>query len=324
VMRLRVGRGRARAELVGGGAALWAAEVEFASVGELGVAVAALLVRDDLPARPGAVRFEIEPPLAQLRTLGGLPPVRPDQLRELVATQSGRFFRRNGHPLVTDAAWTLADRRTRGPAMAAAVEEPWVETLVDGARTAGVPVLAIEPAGLPADVSLDLVPPTERRRRRAHTLVGVRRLAFAVAMVWVAAGAVYLARLSHERAAVEREIAGLATPVAAVQRARRALGATAGIVETLERERAARGAVLGSLAGLIAALPDSDFATALTLDATGSGEVSLVARRSSEVIAALETSAAVVSPRIAGAVMRESVAGRDRERFTITFGGGSR
>jgi len=322
-MRLRVGRGRARAELAGRGAAVWAAEVEFASAGERGEAVAALLVRSDLPARPAGVRFEIEPPLAQLRTLAGLPPVRPDQLRALVATQSARFFRRNGHPLVTDAAWTAGDRQARGPAMAAAVEEPWVETLVDGARTAGVPVLAIEPAGLPAGLHLDLVPSTERRRRRAHALDGVRRLALAVAVVWVTAGAIYLVRLSRERAAVERDIAGLATPVAAVQRARRALGATAGIVETLERERVARGAVLGSLAGLIAALPDSAFATALTLDATGGGEVTLVARRSSEVIAALETSAAVVSPRIAGAVTRESVAGRDRERFTIAFGGGA-
>src|SRR2546422_2086538 len=42
---------------------------------------------------------------SQMRTLTDLPPVKPRALRALVAHQASRFFRCNGHALVTDATW---------------------------------------------------------------------------------------------------------------------------------------------------------------------------------------------------------------------------
>jgi hypothetical protein len=43
-------------------------------------------------------------------------------------------------------------------------------------------------------------------------------------------------------------------------------------------------------------------------------------RRAADVLAAVERSRAVSNPRIEGAIVREAMAGRDWERFTIVFG----
>src|SRR6266511_6201537 len=51
------------------------------------------------------LRVTLERPPAQTRTLTDLPPVRDRDLASLVANQAGRFFRRNGTALVTDATW---------------------------------------------------------------------------------------------------------------------------------------------------------------------------------------------------------------------------
>ncbi|MGH7526892.1 MAG: hypothetical protein ACREMX_09330, partial [Gemmatimonadales bacterium] len=74
-----------------------------------------------------------------------------------------------------------------------------------------------------------------------------------------------------------------------------------------------------------AALPDSAFVTSLVVDAAGSGEMAVVARRSAEVLAGLDRVEALASPTVNGAVLREPIAGRDWERFTVRFGeGGAR
>ena len=322
LIRLRVGRAAARAELVRGGRVLWAAESGLASAGELGEAVSALLARSDLPRRPDGMRIELDPSVTQLRTLHGLPPIRPAQLRALIATQSGRFFRRNGHPLVTDAAWT-GGRRVRKAAVAAAVEEPWVRAAIEGARLAGVAVEMVVPVPAPPGVRLDLLPDDERRRRRRDALVKVRSLALLAAAAWLAAGAIWLVRLSRARQAVERDIAAVEAPHRALAAARRAMREAGDILAAVERERDERTAVVRAVAGIGAALPDSAMVTGLTADRTGRGELSVVARRAGLVQAALEQASPVASPRMTGAVLRESVGGKNWERFTVTFGGGS-
>lgn len=321
-LKLRVGQGMARAELVRGSAVLWAGEAPFASLAELEHAVSQLAAREPLPVRPAALDAELEPPLVQLRTLRGLPPVRASQLRALVATQASRFFRRNGKPLVTDACWATGEGRRQGVAVAAAAEEPLVEAVLDGARTAGLVIETIRPAGTPPGTRLGLVPQAERRRRYQRAVLSLRRLALLAGLTWVAAGGVFLVRLERERVAVARELARLERPAEAVRAARRALGQAAAMVETLDRASVARGLVAARAVAVAAAMPDSAFLTSLTLDATGRGELGVVARRAAAVLEALDQSGAVVSPRVEGAVVREAVAGRDRERFTVVFGPG--
>lgn len=310
-LRLRLGRSVARAELVFRGEVLWAAEARYTTPEELEEAVSRLAAEKSLPARPRALLVELEPPLAQVRTIRGLPPVRASQLRALVATQAARFFRRNGKPLVTDACWTGPKGRREGTARAAAAEEPWLDAVIRGAELAGVVVEAVRPAGTPVELRLDLMPPAERRRRRARALFSLRRLAGAAALAWLAAAGVFLARLRAERAEVDREIARLEPSARALGAARRAVADAARVVETLEGAASARGRVLAHLAALAAALPDSAFVTRLDIDAGGSGEMSVTARPSAGV---------ALGSRLQGAVVRETIAGRDWERFVIAFG----
>ncbi len=314
MLRLRVGRTTARAELVRGSKVLWVGEAPFGTPEELGEAVSQLAAQEALPARPAALRVELEASLAQLRTLHDLPPVRTAQLRALVATQAARFFRRNGKPLVTDACWTGREARRQGTALAAAVEEPWLEALTEGARVAGLPVETIGPAELPEGARLMLLPPAERRRRRERALLSVRRLGTVACLTWLAAAGVFIARRQQERADVEREIAGLEQSALAVSEARRAVGEAARMLETLDRAERDRLLLLSRLSAVAAALPESAFLTALVVGLGGRGELSVVARRSAAVLNALDQS------RINGSVVRETIARRDWERFTIAFG----
>src|SRR2546422_2041413 len=95
---------------------------------------------------------------SQMRTLTDLPPVKPRALRALVAHQASRFFRCNGHALVTDATWI--ENGTARAARAAAVEEPVAEAIAAGARAAGLVLETVAPAG--EDAPLTLLPTSER------------------------------------------------------------------------------------------------------------------------------------------------------------------
>jgi hypothetical protein len=320
LLLLRLGGATVRTELVRRGKVLWAGEAPFTTPEELEEAVSQLAAAEGLPARPATVRVELEPPLAQLRTLRGLPPIRTAELRSLVATQSGRYFRRNGKPLVTDACWRGREARREGTAFASAAEEPWLDAVIRGARLAGLAVEAFRPADMPEGVRLELMPPTERRRQRARALLSVRRLAVVAWLIWLVAAGAFLARLRDERAGVDREITRLEPSARALGAARRALGDAARTVATLDRATLERGRVLAHLTALAATLPDSAFITSLEVDAEGRGGMSVMARRSAEVLAAVDRSGTVLSPRLNGAVVRETIAGRDWERFAIAFG----
>ena len=85
------------------GSVTWAGEASYAELGELADAIARLAAEPPRACR--RVTVELERPPVQLRALHDLPPVKPRHLAALVAQQAGRFFRKNGQPLVTDAAW---------------------------------------------------------------------------------------------------------------------------------------------------------------------------------------------------------------------------
>ena len=314
VLRLRVGRATLRAEAVRRDTVTWSAESRYADLTELSDAIARLAAE---PPRPcGRLAVALERPLVQLRTLTDLPPVKPQALAALVAHQAGRFFRKNGKALATDAVWV--DNGAARVTRAAAVEEPIVEAIVAGARAAGLSIDSIAPADEAAP--LVLLPTAEwAARQRAERLL-TRRLAIGTASLWLAVGVLFGARLAWERRAVERELAVLAGPLGAVLAARRELREAEATVRAVTRGGPTRGQSVAVLGAVAAALPDSALLTSFTWRSDGSGVMSGLARRAADVAAGLERSNAVSGPRLEGPAIRETLGGREWERFAIVFG----
>jgi hypothetical protein len=314
-----VAPGVLRAELRRRGSASWAAETSFADPDELAAAIGAL--PSEAPAIRRACRLEvdIEPPLLQVRTLRGLPPVRGRALAALVAHQAGRFFRKNGKPLVTDAAWIGSRRRTAPVARGVAVELPWVDAILAGARGGRLPVPTIGPAGS-GPVRLDLVPPAERARRRRTALGRVGGLAALAALLWAGVGAAYVVRLERARRQLTAEAARLRKASDAVVTARRALHETTAMVDAVDQASAARGARLIRLGTLLTLMPDSASLSSLELDAVGAGSLTGTGPRAADIVAALERSGVVAGPQMVGTPVPEEAAGHRGERFTVRFG----
>src|SRR5437773_303718 len=149
-LRLRIGRSSLRAESVEHGAVVWAGEASYSNVAELADAIARLAAEPPRACRRVVVALE-RPPV-QVRTLTELPPVKQRHLAALVAQQAGRFFRKTGQPLVTDAAW-IGNGAMR-VARAAAVEQALVEGVAAGARAAGLWLVGIAPADEPTTLTL--------------------------------------------------------------------------------------------------------------------------------------------------------------------------
>jgi len=245
--------------------------------------------------------------------------VRDRELAALVAQQAGRFFRRNGAPLVTDAAWVT--NGTGRVTHAAAVDEPLVLAIVAGAAQASLVVDSITPAGLSSQ--LQLLPTAERAVRMRARRRGVMRLGAGALGAWLLASALFAVRLVVERRAVERELAAAEAPLAALRDVRRELRMAEAMVLKLAEAKQSRGEALATLARVNRAIPDSAVLTSYTWRSDRSGIVAGAGRRAADVLAAIERSGAVASPRIEGAIVRESVAGREWERFTIVFGASS-
>ena len=92
------------------------------------------------------------------------------------------------------------------------------------------------------------------------------------------------------------------------------------MVVSLANARRSREQALAALARINGAVPDSAVVTSYTWRADGTGVVAGSARRAADVLAAFDRTHAVANPRLDGAVVREAVAGREWERFTIIFG----
>jgi Tfp pilus assembly protein PilN len=292
---------------------IWSAQAAYANLGELSDAIARLAAEP--PRRCKHVVVTLEHPPVQLRTLSDLPPVNARALAALVAHQAGRFFRKNGKPLATDAVW-VANGASR-VARAAAVEEPLVEAIVAGARAAGLSLERITPAD--ENAPLLLLPMAERAARRRAEQRLTRRLTIGAASVWLAAGVLFACRLAWERRAVEREFAALGGPLGAVLAARRELRQAELAVRAVTQVEQTRGRSLALLGAVAAALPDSAVVTSLNWKADG-GVISGLARRAADVVARLERSGALPGPRLEGPTVRETAGGREWERFTIAFG----
>jgi hypothetical protein len=314
LLRLRIGRSSLRAEAVEHGAVVWAGEASYASVAELADSIARLAGEPPRACRRLVVALD-RPPV-QLRTLTDLPPVKETHLVALVAQQAGRFFRKNGHALVTDAAW-VGQGATR-VAHAAAVEEPLVGAIAAGARAAGLWLDTIAPADEAA--ALTLLPRAERESRERAARGRTRRFAIITCALWLAVGALFFLRLAWERRAVERELAALAQPLAAVLQARRELRDAETTLDAITAAERERGRSLGLIAAVTGALPDSSVLTSFAWNADGSGVLVGGARHATDVVARLDRLGSLVDVRLGGPVVRELIAGREWERFTILFG----
>jgi Tfp pilus assembly protein PilN len=245
-----------------------------------------------------------------------LPPVKSADLAALVASQARRFFRANGHPLVTDAVW-LASAKGSRVARAAAAEEQWLDAIVAGARAASLALETIDVASAP---SLKLLPSSERVVRRRSARLQLRKLAIVAAAVWLLAVGTFAVRLTVERRRVILDLASLQAPVAAVLDARRELRDAAATVQAIREAQASRGGAVAALLAVTAGLPDSAVLTSFTWSADGTGALSGDARRAADVLARLERTHGLPNPRFDGAITREMVGGREWERFTMLFG----
>jgi hypothetical protein len=292
----------------------WVGEASYADIADLADAVARLAAEG--PRSCGRIRVELEGPPVQLRTLPDLPPVKPRHLAPLVAQQAGRFFRKNGLPLVTDATWV--GKSAPGVARAAAVEGPLVEAVAAGARAAGLWLETIVPADERA--SLSLLPPSERESRERTSRTRTRRLAVAAGSLWLGAGLLFLGRLAWERRTVERELTALRQPLAAVMEARRELRDAAATLDAITAAERDRGRGLGMLAAVTGALPDSSVLMSLAWNASGNGALVGAARHATDVVARLDHLGMLAGVHLGGPAVREAIAGREWERFTILFG----
>jgi hypothetical protein len=128
------------------GRLLWA--LEAAQHGETGVGATldALLAAAPLARRFRArVSVAIGPSLSQVKRLRGLPPlVSPQALSQLVREGAGRFFMRNGIPLLTTGVRVVGP----GEVWAAAVDQQTVQEVEAACRRRGLRLRAIAPAAV--------------------------------------------------------------------------------------------------------------------------------------------------------------------------------
>lgn len=308
--------GRIRAEARRGATTVWSAEAGYGSMDELGEAIARLTAEAADARPPRSVLVRIHRPLVQRRTLNDLPPVPQRLLPALVAGQAGRFFRKNGVPLITDARWTGSGGK-RVSAHAVAVEETIVGAVQAGAAAAGLRLDDIVPEG--ETMSLSLLPAAVRRQRRRAVRYSLLRLGLVVAGAWIVVAALYVGRLSEQRKSVESELAALARPMAALMDLKREMRGARQAIEAVEDRDHRRVVALEALAGITAALPDSSFLSSFTLDSLGRGHVTGLARRTTAVLAALDRSPGLRRVQLVGSVGREIMGGVEWERFTIGF-----
>jgi Tfp pilus assembly protein PilN len=294
---------------------VWVGESSYTDPMDLRDAIARLAT--EAPHACRRLHVTIDRPPVQLRTITDLPPVKPQHLPALVAQQGRRFFRRNGQPLVTDAAWQGGS--ARGVARAAAVEEALVEAIAVGARAAGLRLDAIVPADDRA--MLSLLPPSERARRARAGRRWTRVLTLVAAATWLTSGAVFVAKLAWERQRVERDLGALEEPLAAVLRARRELRDAEAALNAVRASGRQRGQALAVLTAVTGALPDSSVLTSLSWSGDGTGMLAGAARRGMDVVARVAAISGLPGVRLGGPLIREPMAGREWERLTVLFGG---
>lgn len=312
---LTVEWGRLRASLSGRAIGEWAAEAAFESPDDLATLIASLPRQAEFDRSVRRAQVTLLAPLVQRRTLRDLPPVPLRALRELIALQQERFFRRNGKPLVTIARWLPAPRGAPRVAEAAAIEALWLDAIGDGLRDAGLTLDRISVK----DTPLTLLPASETARRQRAMRRHLRVLGVACAICWVAAVGLHVGRLLTADRRLANELKALERPATALRAARRELTAAARILETVERTAAARGSEEALLRRIALALPDSAYLATVAIDSMGNGILTGAAREPSEFLARLDRDEFVPAARFEGEPVGGSTPS-EWQRFTIVLG----
>lgn len=299
---------------------VWSGECALESGDELSHALDELLTTPDLYGRVRRLVVRVAPPIVQLRTLTDLPPVRSRPLDALVHTQAGRFFRRNGAPLVTAAAWG-AGKRGQRPAQAAAIEEPWLAELSTVAARHGITDVQVSPDAHPA---LDLRLPAWERTRQTFERRRVHRALLLATLAWLGVFAIDTTRLVRERTALDAGIAALAPGSEAVSRVARQADAITAMVDTIAAADARRRQSAREVAALVAALPDGAHLSRLEWSADAGGQLAGAAPSAAAVAAAIEASGVVDSVRAGATGARLMTPAGEREGFSISFSRASR
>lgn len=292
---------------------VWSGECALEADDELGQVLDELLATPELAGRVRRLVVQVARPIVQLRTLTDLPPVRSRPLDALVRTQAGRFFRRNGKPLVTAATWG-AGKRGRRPALAAAIEEPWLARLDAVAERHGITDVRVSPD---AHAVLDLRLPAWERTRQTRERRQVRRALLLAALAWLGVAAIDTTRLVREREALDAGIAALAPGSEAVSRVARQADAIAAMVDTIQTAEVRRRQSAHEMAALVAALPEGAHLSRLEWTADAGGQLVGAAPSSAAVAAAIEATGVVDSVRAGATGARLMTPVGEREAFSI-------
>lgn len=266
-------------------------------------------------------QIRVAPTLLQRRVLEGLPPMSASLLREMAAKQQDRFFRRTGSALVTDARWApLAEGQAR-TAVAIAAEGPWIDAAILALSDAGLKVVSIrDESG-----AFELTPISHAAIVRQRGLRRMRVLTVAAVAAWVIVLSCHLLRLTATERHLDRAIARLQEPAAAVRAIQQRVRNLDRARAALDQTRAQGLRFREALSRVLMALPDSAYLTSLTLDRTGAAMLSGAAREPAQVVAALERKSGLANIRSAehGGLM-DGAFGRRWERFSVKAGAGKR
>lgn len=298
-----------------GRAIVWQREEQSSSADESVRRVPELL--NEAPVRGSRNRLviDLQPPVVQVRHLHDLPPVRSASLRELVANQSGRFFRQGENPLVVDARWR-SDHQTPGGrlVMALGVDATIVEDVVASVQALGFEVRAV---GCEKYSEHDLRPLPLRKEHAAQLRGESLRLAVSVLLMWCAVIAFGVIRFVAERGVVQEQLHTLAPTLDAIHAARLKLDAAAVELEAIDEAERGRGRLARVVLGVATALPDSVIIVSASIGSNAHGTITGLAPRALDVVTHLDKAHVLVAPRLDGAPVPELVVGMSWERFRI-------
>jgi hypothetical protein len=289
----------------------WSAEAPITSLADLEAALTGLPALEGWERVRGAV-VVLAQSVVQRRFLRDIPPVRPSALREMVALQQARFFRRHASPLATTARWLAADRSTGAEAIA--TDSDRLDAIARGLESAGVVTLRIHAAADGPELRAPYQRTSAARRRRA-----LNRVLTSVAMLaWCAAPLVHGSRLMRADRRLARELANLAAPAAALRTAQRELASAAFIVAQVDASLREQRTLPGLVSAIVSAVPDSAYINALSLPAGGGGIVTGAAQQPAVLVSRLGMVDGVVEPRADGSFTPEAGPGQ-WEIFTLRF-----
>lgn len=290
--------------------------IAFGDADELTDAIASLAPTADHAQRMLVV---VEPPLLQRRTLTDLPPVRAAALQELVAQGTTRFFRQNGHALLSSATWSSEGSGAERVVHAVAMEEVFAEAIVAGAARGGFhleDIVAAEQTVKP----LSLLPAAERRKRVERSWRRTGILAVGALLLAIAVGGGMLIQVRAERRRVGDALSRLKVPLTELAAARLSLDSALVAVLAVQAAESQRTTVASRLYDAVRALPDSAYLTSLTLDRIGTGSLDGRAMRADQVEAHFGVMRAFAPVRLSSSGTTDSIAGRAWERFSLRLG----